>query len=197
MKVLIYNVGVSDLRITVSYKYNEEEWFRINNLYEVSKKIFNEGEISYDDNKLVVENLDFTIKEDLKEKKVKIKKLRFEILDSFLNYFNQNVKIILIGTNQNPNDVKDTLFVAKLMSKYLESKKIQNEVLALDKNPTELEVLINFYSEILKNLKKDEIYVNLTTGTPMQALALALLSKNYKINYLYKPMKEEVKEVIL
>ena len=197
MKVLIYNVGVSDLRITVSYKYNEEEWFRINNLYEVSKKIFNEGVISYDDNKLDVENLDFTIKEDLKEKKVKIKKLRFEILDSFLNYFNQNVKIILIGTNQNPNDVKDTLFVAKLMSKYLESKKIQNEVLALDKNPTELEVLINFYSEILKNLKNDEIYVNLTTGTPMQALALALLSKNYKINYLYKPMKEEVKEVIL
>ncbi|MEM4396934.1 MAG: hypothetical protein QXR30_04745 [Candidatus Woesearchaeota archaeon] len=197
MKVLIYNVGVSDLRITVSYKYTEEEWFRINNLYEVSKKIFDEEEISYDDNKLVVENLDFTIKEDLKEKKVKIKELRFEILDSFLDYFNQNVKIILIGTNQNPNDVKDTIFVAKLMSKYLESKKIENEVLALDKNPTELEVLINFYTEILKNLKKDEIYVNLTTGTPMQALALALLSKNYKINYLYKPMKEKVRDVRL
>ncbi len=197
MKTLIYNVGVSDVRFIIKKKYKDEELFRPNNLYELTKKVYSS------DLKPIKKG--FKCNVNLTNKKIlpifglekrRIKEVHFDILLSFLNFFKEsNFKIILLGTSQKPRDNKDTLYLSRILAKFLKSKQIPVEVVKITGNPTDLEYLLSFYSKLVKKYKKDELFFNLTTGTPMQALALALLHKKIKSRLLYKPRDEKVKEV--
>jgi len=192
-KILVYNVGVSDIKFIALKRYKEEIIFRPDNLYELTKKIYS-SELSQSKEGL---NCNFIIKKkflNISTREARIIEARFEILNSFLKFKNFD-KVVLIGTNQRPNDNRDTIYTARLMSKYLKRNNIDNEVIQLKENPTDLPELIKKYSDILNRFKKNHLFFNITTGTPIQSLTLVILSPKFGAKLLYKPMKGKVQEI--
>jgi len=111
-------------------------------------------------------------------------------------------KVFLFGTFQNPPHYQDTKYIAIIIKKLLErdfkdriSKIIIKEI---NKNPSDYSEMFGEYKDILKkqqeedNRKKidvDEIYLNITGGTPAQNFSLLLWAVSLwedKVNVFYK-----------
>jgi len=189
MKIL-YNVGVSDIVFYLLNKFQEKQLFRPQNLYELTKQIYEklkEADIKFDEERfsLDLSYLDIKFDDDI----------FYYVEFPLIKYFKNFDEFILIGTEQKNKDVnssKDTYYLAKILEMVLKKLGKKVKIIKLSSNPTDLKEMINFYKKIIENENPD--YLNITTGTPIQSIAMSLLAYKNGKEITYKPWsnKEEI-----
>ncbi len=188
---LLYNVGVSDVKINLVNKFNEKILFRPENLLELTKKIYNVVKekkelVLFKDYSLDLSRLGLFDEENL------FYELEFPLIKEFLDYYktHNNLEFLLVGTLQKRENNKDTYYLAKIIELFLKNKGIKCSIIKLEEDPTDLHKMINFYRNIIDEV--DEI--NITTGTQIQSIALVLLSLKNNKRIIYKGWNKELEK---
>lgn len=186
---IVYNVGVSDVVFYLLNKYQERQLFRPNNLYELTKQIYEEIK----DNEFKFDKESFSI--DLSHFDIKFDEGIFYYLEfPLIKYFLEFDEFILIGTEQKEkglNSSKDTFYLAKILELILEKLGKKVKVIKLEDNPVDLKKMIDFYKKILEEENPD--FFNITTGTPIQSIAISLLAYKNSKKIVYKPWSNDEK----
>ncbi|AAM02531.1 hypothetical protein [Methanopyrus kandleri] len=102
----------------------------------------------------------------------------FPILERVLEELEPD-RIVLFATDQDPGSTprhlkaKDTLYVAEAMRELLD---VEVEVRVIRENPSDHDAMLELYGRELPEVLDgaEEVYLDVTTGTPAQSLALAL-----------------------
>jgi len=102
----------------------------------------------------------------------------FPILERALEALEPD-RVVLFATDQDPEStprklkVKDTRYVAEAMRELLD---VEVEVELIRENPSDYDRMLEVYGERLPGVLEgaDEVYLDVTTGTPAQSLALTL-----------------------
>jgi hypothetical protein len=188
---ILYNVGVSDVKIHLVNKYNEKILFRPENLLELTKTIYDKIKekkdlVMFKDNKIDLSRLSLFKEDDL------FYELEFQIIDEFLKYLNKSndLSFILVGTLQREKNNKDTFYLAKIIEIFLENKGIKSEVIKLEEDPTDLKKMLLFYKSLIEKVDK----INITTGTPIQSIALTILALKHNKKLFYKKWGKKLEE---
>ncbi len=186
MKIL-YNVGVSDIIFYLLNKYNEKQLFRPNNLYDLTKMIYDElknKEFKFDKEKFSIDLSNLSVRFD--------EEIFYYLEFPIIKYFMKFDEFILIGTEQEKKDfnsAKDTYYLAKILELILSRLNKKVKVIKLQKNPVDLKEMVSFYKEIIKIHNPDVL--NVTTGTPIQNIALSLLAYKFDKKLIYKPWSKD------
>ncbi|MHA1439958.1 MAG: hypothetical protein ACTSPD_20605 [Promethearchaeota archaeon] len=187
MRVLItFNVGSRDIKVKNS------KWFPKEQYCTLTKKYWEEFLQCHDKSEF-------------------LNKFEFQITESYIKHFlAENIfkhnewKIVLFGTNQNPQHDQDTYYSGLILKEYiayfLKKRNIdQREIIVeeISLNPSDLDMMYNYYYNKLKQIsleKYDFVYIGITTGTTAQNSAILLASFNIwekKALYFYKSIYQE------
>ncbi|MEO2154649.1 MAG: hypothetical protein ABGW69_02470 [Nanoarchaeota archaeon] len=190
---IVYNVGVSDAIVYLLNKYKEKQIFRPNNLYDLTKTIFEtlkdkEFKLEENNGKIGIDLSQFGLEFDNEI----FYYLEFPLIQNFLEF----EEFILVGTEQkerNQNSAKDTYYLAKILELVLRKKGKKVKVIKLSNNPVELKAMFSFYKKIIEEENPD--YFNITTGTPIQSIAISLLAYKFDKKVVYKPWNNKGLEI--
>jgi len=163
---LFANIGNSDIGKNLKPLFKSKR-----DIYEQSKKLFEENKFSFD----------------------------AILLEPILNYIKDNytlANIFLFGTEQVNIHPQDSIYIARIVKKILinkfniEENKIK--IIQITKNPADRDEMYNFYEEFLNSINEEIsiTFISLTGGTPAQNEALLLNSTKkfgLKIQAVYLP----------
>ncbi|MHA1284856.1 MAG: hypothetical protein ACTSQP_20330 [Promethearchaeota archaeon] len=140
-----------------------------------------------------------------------LNQFKFEITQSYFEeliddqtIMDNELDILIFGTEQENPHSQDTYYSSLLLTEYIKNffiKKEKNdfhiEVKKIIENPSNIDVMYKYYLNIFENIKKakeyDYVYVGITTGTTAQNSALLLSTFNLwgkKVIFLYKSIFE-------
>jgi len=183
---LVYNVGVSDIIFYLLNKHKERQLFRPNNLYELTKQVYEkikEDDFKFDEKSFSVDLSYYDLKFD--------EEIFYYLEFPLIKYFLEFDEFVLIGTEQkekNLNSSKDTFYLAKILELVLKKLGKDVKIIKLQDNPVDLEKMVDFYEKILENENPD--FFNITTGTPIQSIAMSLIAYKNNKKIVYKPWSE-------
>ncbi|MCK4257653.1 MAG: hypothetical protein KAX49_01670 [Halanaerobiales bacterium] len=211
--VALYTLGNSDLQMVD----NEGNiWTRTNNLKKTSKNIWTyiekdnfkikvntmkKEEKYFEEAKILLKsNIEVEIKanENNNGVKIEISEIRFPLLTAFLNKIReledgQNPdEIILFATNQESHSNLDTIYLSKIIKRYLSSESkyhiAEIKVAEIHNNPSNYKYMEDFFGSFVASnseLQYKKIYTQVTAGTPAMCFNLALNVIEFKHTYLY------------